>query len=213
MGRGRRDLFAVGLTGGIGAGKSTALALFGSLGALTFSADRVVHDLYREDACKTALVGQFGPEVLTAAGEVDRRRLAQMVRGRPDRLRWLEGLTHPLVQERLEKFLDGAPRGSVVVCEVPLLFEAGYEDMFDLIVTIEASPSVRRQRSVHRFGPEQFEEFESLQATSERRRQGSDLVFVNDGSRAELEDFVREVYALAQKRLAEKATPRQGDLP
>jgi len=210
--RGRRDLFTVGLTGGIGAGKSTALALFGALGALTFSADEVVHGLYREETCKKALLQEFGPAVLTTTGEVDRRRLAQLVRGRPDRLRWLEGLTHPLVHERLERFIASAPSGSVVVCEIPLLFEAGYGGMFDLIVTIEASPSVRRQRSVHGFGLDQFEEFEGLQATAERRRAGSDVVFVNDGSRAELEKFVKEVYALAQKQLAERAAPREGDV-
>lgn len=197
----RSDVVTVGLTGGIGAGKSTALAMFAELGALTFSADRVVHELYQSEPCRTALAAHFGRDVLTSEGLVDRRRLARLVQGRTEELRWLERLTHPLVRERLQSFVEQAPSGSVVVCEVPLLFEAGYESLFDLVVSVEASPEVRRQRSVHDFGPELFGELEALQSSTARRTAGSDLVFVNDGSEAELRAFVEGVYQQAHDRL------------
>jgi dephospho-CoA kinase len=193
----RPDVVAVGLTGGIGAGKTTALRFFAEAGALTLSADRAVHQIYLRDGIKQALTDYFGPDVFDRDGEVDRRRLAAAVRGRPERLAWLEALTHPLVGMEISRFIAEAPGGSVVVCEVPLLFEAGMEDYFDLVVTIEAPEEDRRKRSVHDFGPEMFAEFEVLQTSSERRVAGSDLAFFNDGDFEQLHAFVRQAYERA----------------
>ncbi len=117
-----------------------------------------------------------------SAGAVDRAALARRVRRRRSELRWLEKLTHPLVAKDMRRKIESAPTGSVVVCEVPLLFEAGYEGMFDLIVTIEAGSETRRWRSVHGFDLGQFTEFESLQASTEQRVARSDVVFFNDGT-------------------------------
>jgi len=204
MSQERRAVVVVGLTGGIGAGKSTALALFAEEGASTISADAVVHDLYSRVGCKRRLVAHFGAKVLDGSGEVDRRRLADLVRGRREELRWLEKLAHPLVAKDIERRIRKAPAGSVVVCEVPLLFESRYEGLFDLIVTIEAGPQIRRSRSIHRFGPEMFSEFERLQASTDRRVVGSNLAFFNDGDLDALRDFVRGAYALAQSLLEER---------
>ncbi len=201
MSRDRRDVVAVGLTGGIGAGKSTALKLFQKLGARTVSADRVVHGLYARRGVASVVAEHFGPSVLDSRGRVDRPRLAAVVRGHPEELAWLEKLTHPLVAEGIEQRIRRASPGSVVVCEVPLLFEAGYDPMFDLIVSIEAGPENRRQRSIHSFGPEQFSELEALQASTDRRVAGSDMVFFNDGGPDELRDFVCEVYERARALL------------
>jgi dephospho-CoA kinase len=203
MGRERRDtqvgrtVVAIGLTGGIGAGKSTALAFFDDLGAITLSADRVVHELYERPEVAELVGGHFGAEVLDALGTVDRARLAEAVRGDVDELRWLEETLHPLVREEILSRLQSAPAGSVVVCEVPLLFETGFESLFDLVVTIEAAPKVRKDRSIHQFGLDQFTEFEALQATGERRVAGSDMAFVNDGDLERLQDFVSTVYKRA----------------
>ena len=191
-------MVAVGLTGGIGAGKTTALRFFAEAGALTLSADDVVHRLYTRPDVKNALTGYFGPEVVDPRGEVDRRRVAEAVRGRPDRLSWLEALTHPLVGEEMSRFIAGAPAGAVVVCEVPLLFEAGMRPYFDLVVTIEAGGEERRRRSIHEFGAEMFGEFEALQASSERRVAGSDLAFRNDGDLEQMRAFVRRAYERAR---------------
>ncbi len=194
----RPDVAAVGLTGGIGAGKTTALRFFAEAGALTLSADEVVHQLYAREEVKRALLGYFGREILDPQGEVDRRSLADAVRGRRDRLAWLEALAHPLVGEEVSRFIREAPAGSVAVCEVPLLFEAGMERRFDLVITIEAGGEQRRERSVHDFGIEMFGEFESLQASSERRVAGSDLAFFNDGEVEHLRAFVRQAYERAR---------------
>ena len=199
----RPDVVAVGLTGGIGAGKTTALRFLAESGALALSADEVVHQLYARDDVKQALLGYFGPEVLESSGEVDRRHLAEAVRGRPERLRWLEALTHPLVGEEISRFIREAPAGSVVVCEVPLLFEAGMEHYFDLVITIEAGEENRRRRSVHDFDVEMFGELEALQASSERRVAGSDLAFFNDGDVERLHAFVRQAYDRARLIAAE----------
>ena len=194
----RPDVAAIGLTGGIGAGKSTALSFFAEAGALTLSADAVVHQLYARPDVKRALADHFAGDVLGLDGEVDRRRLAGAVRGRPEQLGWLESLTHPLVGEEIMSFIKEAPAGAVVVCEVPLLFEAGMEGLFDLVVTVEAGSETRRRRSVHGFGPEVFGEFEALQASTERRVAGSDLAFGNDGNLQHLREFVGVAYARAR---------------
>ena len=204
MGRQRREsqdgheVVAVGLTGGIGAGKSTALRMFGDLGAATLSADGLVHELYRLPAIAKRIAAHFGDAVLDDGGQVDRSCLAGAVRGRPEELRWLEALVHPLVAEEIERRLKTASAGTVIVCEVPLLFESGYERLFDLVVTVEAGPHIRRARSNHDFGPEQFSELEGLQVSGERRVEESDLVYVNDGDLDGLGRFVNEVYRYAR---------------
>jgi dephospho-CoA kinase len=192
-----REVAAVGLAGGIGAGKSTALDLFTDLGAMTLSADRLVHELYARPLVAARVGCHFGSEVLDNLGVVDRMRLAEAVRGRPEELCWLEKLVHPLVAEEIERTIEAAPAGTVLVCEVPLLFEAGYERLFDLVVTVEAGAEARRLRSVHGFGLEQFAELEALQASQQRRVEGSDMVFFNDGGFDELARFVSEAYQRA----------------
>jgi len=192
-----RKAIAVGLTGGIGAGKTTALDLFAEAGAMTLSADAMVHDLYTQARVATKIGDHFGSQVLDERGAVDRTALARRVRRRRGELRWLEQLTHPLVAKEIQRKLKSAPAGSVVVCEVPLLFEAGYEGLFDLLVTIEAGSDTRRARSVHGFDLGQFSELESLQHSTEQRVSRSDLVFFNDGNLDEMRAFVRGAYERA----------------
>ncbi len=202
--QGRREVVAVGLTGGIGAGKSTALALFARLGALVISADELVHRLYEQPEIAGQVGAHFGPRVLTASGAVDRSRLAGAVRERPDELHFLEGLTHPRVAEEIARRVGGAKSGRVVVCEVPLLFESGYERLFDLVVTIEADDQVRRRRSAQCFDLGQFAELESLQASREQRVKGSDLAYVNNGGLGQLKEFVERAYDSARGLLGEQ---------
>jgi dephospho-CoA kinase len=199
--RERPDVAAVGLTGGIGAGKSTALRYFGEAGALTLSADEVVHQLYGREEVKRALAEHFGAELLAVDGEVDRKSLAEAVRGKHEQLGWLESLTHPLVAGEIKRFIQEAPAGSVVVCEVPLLFEAGMNDLFDIIITIEARADFRRQRSVHAFDEELFTELETLQASTWRRVDGAHLAYHNDGTLPPLRRFVDVVYDRARALL------------
>jgi dephospho-CoA kinase len=202
--QGERAVVVVGLTGGIGAGKSTALALFARLGALAISADELVHGLYEQPTVVAEVAARFGPEVVSADGVVDRTRLAEAVRGRPAELRFLEQLTHPRVAEEIARRVAAAEAGRVVVCEVPLLFDSGYERLFDLVVTIEANDEVRRLRSVHQFDLGQFAELEALQASREERVEGSDFVYVNDGGTEQLEEFVAMAYGAARALLRDE---------
>lgn len=197
-----RTVVAVGLTGSIGAGKSTALRMFADCGLVAMSADELVHALYRRAEVISLITDHFGRGVVDADGMIDRARLAEAVRGRTDELRWLEGVTHPLVSEEIVRRVGTAAPGTLIVCEVPLMFETGFECLFDLVVTIEAAPGTRRDRSIHQFEPEQFEEFESLQASRERRVAGSDMVFYNDGALEVMRDFVGTVCERARAMLA-----------
>jgi dephospho-CoA kinase len=202
--RKRRDVVAVGLTGGIGAGKSTALALFEQEGALTFSADRIVHDLYSKFSVVARIGAHFGRGVLDDDGvAVDRSRLAAALRGRPDDLRWLEELTHPLVAKEIERRIRSAPAWSVVVCEVPLLFESGLEELFDLVITVEADEDVRRMRSIHGFDLGQFAEFQNRQLHSRDRAQAADVVFYNNGTTDDMAEFVHGAFKAARRLLPE----------
>ena len=145
-----RHPIAVAITGGIGAGKSTALEAFRALGAATVSSDEIVHHLLAaDDDVRDAVVTKLGEDVLTD-GRPDRAKIAQAVFSDRERLAWLEGLLHPLVsreyltwREQLSE-LDEPPR--VCVTEVPLLFEVGSEERFDKVVVITAPTALREQR-------------------------------------------------------------------
>jgi len=146
-----RRPIAVAITGGIGAGKSTALDAFRAHGAATVSSDEIVHHLLADDdGVRDAVVARLGEDVLGEDGRPDRARIAQAVFGDGERLQWLEGLLHPLVsreyltwREQLAA-LDDPPR--VCVTEVPLLFEVGAEERFDKVVVITAPTALREQR-------------------------------------------------------------------
>ena len=142
---------AVAITGGIGAGKSTALAAFRAHGAATVSSDEIVHHLLRTDpTVRQALVERFGDRILGEDGAPDRARIAAIVFDDAESLAFLESLLHPLVsreylhwREQLAA-LDDPPR--VCVTEVPLLYEAGGESRFDRVVVVTAPRQLREQR-------------------------------------------------------------------
>ena len=142
---------AVAITGGIGAGKSTALGAFRAHGAATVSSDEIVHHLLRNDRdVQAALVGRFGEEILGDDGAPDRARIAAIVFDDPEALAFLEGLLHPLVSREYLGWRDqlGALDDPPAVCvtEVPLLYESGGETRFDRVVVITAPRALREQR-------------------------------------------------------------------
>ena len=145
-----RRPIAVAITGGIGAGKSTALDAFRAHGAATVSSDEIVHHLLEaDDAVRDAVVAKLGEDVLTD-GRPDRAKIAREVFADHERLAWLEGLLHPLVSREYLTWrdqlaqLDEPPR--VCVTEVPLLFEVGSEGRFDKVVVVTAPDALREQR-------------------------------------------------------------------
>ena len=140
----------VGLTGGIGAGKSEALAALERLGAATLSSDAVVHELYESAEVRAELVERLGDDV-APGGQVDRSAVAAKVFERPEERQWLEGMLWPRVGERIwawraeQERREPPPRALVV--EVPLLFEAGMEQAFEETIAVVADVSVREQRA------------------------------------------------------------------
>ncbi len=162
----------VGLTGGMGAGKSTALAALERLGAAVLSTDAVVHELYARDArLRDAVVERWGAEV-APDGVVDRAAIARRAFADEGERRWLEGLLWPLVGERVAAWLTEArarrppPRAAVV--EVPLLFEAGMEGLYDATVAVVAPEELRRERAAAGRGHEL--PVSARRASSPRRR-------------------------------------------
>lgn len=188
----------VGLTGGLGAGKSTALAALERLGAVTLSTDAVVHDLYRSDAVREAVVARWGEGVLAADGEVDRSKVAERAfgGGDPGGRAFLEGLLWPLVGQEVVAFraradsADPSPRAAVV--ETPLLFEAGMHEAYDATIAITAPEDVRRERAAAR-GHAAVDERAARQLPQEEKAARATFHVVNDGSVEELESRLVEV--------------------
>lgn len=180
---------SVALTGGIGAGKSTALASFRRHGAATISSDELVHRLYREDDdVRAAVRERFGDDVFGKDGEVDRARLGALVFADPEALAWLEALLHPkVVQEytawRTELERSASPP-SLIVIEIPLLYETGGEGRFDRVVVITAPAPVRAARR----GP--TDEREARLLPDEEKVRRADFAYENSGTPEELDRFV-----------------------
>lgn len=179
----------IGLTGGIGAGKSTALDALQRLGAASLSTDQIVHELYDNAEVKDAVARHFGPEVLR--GEtIDRSALAQAAFSSADGRAWLEGLLWPLVGVRMAEWreelghLDPPPRAAVV--EVPLLFESGMQDAFDATIAVVADEQVREQRAAAR-GHAALGQRAARQLTQKEKSELATYTVVNDGSADELE--------------------------
>jgi dephospho-CoA kinase len=185
----------IGLTGGIAAGKSEALAAFGRLGAATLSSDAVVHDLLESEDLRNRLVERWGPEV-APDGRIDRTRIGQIVFADPDQLTWLEAQIHPLVAERTATWLTSLPPGTeIAVVEVPLLFEGRRDEVFDTTVAVVAADDLRRDRAAAR-GHALVDEREARQLSQLEKSERADHVVENDGS---IEDLERALSALIER--------------
>jgi dephospho-CoA kinase len=171
---------AVAVTGGIGAGKTEALAAFARRGAATLSADEVVHELIADDPeVRNVLEERFGT--------TDRREIAERVFADPAELAWLENLLHPRVRERTAAWLESV-RSRVAVIEVPLLYETGSEGRFEKVVVVTAPAELRRSRS-----PAAGEPRESRLLPDEEKAARADYAFENTGPLEELDLFVASV--------------------
>jgi dephospho-CoA kinase len=182
----RPDLILLGLTGGIAAGKSTALGAFARAGCPVLSSDAVVHELYRRPEIRDAVVDRLGARVLDSEGTVDRGALAAIAFADPDVLAFLEQLLHPLVERERERFREAAAGSGarVAVQEVPLLFERGSADRYDRTVLITAPEELRRARDP-RVALRQ-----AHQMPEDEKRALADEVYVNDGPVEALEAWV-----------------------
>jgi dephospho-CoA kinase len=188
----------VGLTGGMGAGKSTALQALGELGAQTLSTDAIVHELYGDERMRDAVVERWGEQV-APGGVVDRSAVAaKAFAGGEQERRWLEGLLWPLVGARIAGWLEHvralrpAPKAAVV--EVPLLFEAGMEGDFDATIAVIAEEQTRRERADGR-GHALADERAARQLSQAEKAQRATFVVHNDGSVEDLRRELAEVLA------------------
>ena len=185
----------IGLTGGIAAGKSEALAAFERLGAATISSDAIVHELLDREPLLGRLAERWGDDV-APDGRVDRSQIGEIVFADPGELAWLESQIHPLVGERIGSWLETLPVGTeVAVIEVPLLFETGMEGAFDATVSVVASEEVRRERAAAR-GHALVDEREARQLSQDDKADRADHVVRNDGTLEELEQALSSLIDL-----------------
>lgn len=191
----------IGLTGGIGSGKSTAARRFAELGALVVDADVIAREVVAPGTDGlAAVVAAFGDGVLDG-GQLDRPKLAQVVFGDEDARNRLNAIVHPLVRARVAELIAAAPAGTVVVQDIPLLVETGQAERFDLVVVVRADPRLRLERLAGRGVPrEQAEARMAAQATDEQRAAVADVVLDNDGTPDELRAQVDHLWAARVRR-------------
>jgi dephospho-CoA kinase len=182
----------VGLTGGIGAGKSEALAALARLGAATISTDAVVHALYEEPEVRDAVVARWGPEA-APGGRVDRSAVARFAFASPDDRAWLEQLLWPRVGQRVAEWRATAS-GRALVVETPLLFEAGLEGAYDATIAIVADENVRTERARAR-GHAALDERTARQLGQDEKASRATYAVENSGTLEELEEELSGVLA------------------
>ncbi|WP_432015321.1 dephospho-CoA kinase [Streptomyces cucumeris] len=190
-------MLKLGLTGGIGAGKSEVSRILSSYGAMLIDSDRIAREVVEPGTSGlAAVVAEFGPEVLTADGTLDRPRLGGIVFSDPERLRALNAIVHPLVRDRSAELEAAAGPGTVVVHDVPLLTENGLAPLYDVVVVVDASPETQLDRLVRLRGMAEDEARARMaaQATRAERLAVADVVIDNDGPLEALEPRVREVW-------------------
>jgi len=182
----------VGLTGGLGSGKSTVAALFGEHGAVIIDADVVAREVVRAGTPGfAAVVARFGPGVVGPDGELDRAALARIVFADGAALDELNAIVHPLVGSRSAELAAAVPPGAVVVHDIPLLAENGLADRFDTVVVVEADREIRLARLAERgLTRAEAEARMAAQATDEQRRAIADEIVRNDG---DLDSLARQV--------------------
>jgi len=182
----------VGLTGGLGSGKSTVAALFGEHGAVIIDADVVAREVVRAGTPGfAAVVARFGPGVVGPDGELDRAALARIVFADGAALDELNAIVHPLVGSRSAELAAAVPPGAVVVHDIPLLAENGLADRFDMVVVVEADREIRLARLAERgLTRAEAEARMAAQATDEQRRAIADEIVRNDD---DLDSLARQI--------------------
>ena len=201
-------MLVIGLTGGIGTGKSTVAALLASHGAAVIDADQLVHEGYAQDEpLRQAIVDVFGMDVLDADGSIDRRTLGQRVFQQPEALQRLNGIVHPWVYGRIQERLAAldAAGTAVVVLEVPLLLETGHRSLADTVWVTDASPETVTGRLQQSRGltPEQVAKRIQAQLSPEERRRAADVVIDTNGSPEEVRQQVERAWATIQRTAPE----------
>lgn len=190
-------MLRVGLTGGIGSGKSAVADLLAGYGAVVVDADLLARQAVAPGSPGLArIVAEFGPAVLTAQGSLNRPLLGEIVFADPEARARLNSIVHPEVRRLAAVAEQAAAPDAIVVHVIPLLIETGQQDLFDLVVVVDVDPGlqVRRVLERDRLDEEQVRARIGAQATREARLAVADVVIDNSGSRAELEAGVAALW-------------------
>ncbi|MFC5636824.1 dephospho-CoA kinase [Streptomyces bullii] len=209
-------MLTVGLTGGIGAGKSEVSRLLVECGAVLIDADRIAREVVAPGTPGlAAVVEAFGEEVLAADGSLDRPRLGSIVFADPEKRAVLNSIVHPLVGARSRELEQAAAEDAVVVHDVPLLTENGLAPLYDLVIVVDARPETQLDRLVRLRGmtEEEARARMAAQATREQRLEIADIVIDNDVPLGELERRVREVWTELVRRAQASPQPPQQSSP
>ncbi|GAA3490093.1 dephospho-CoA kinase [Streptomyces cremeus] len=201
-------MLRVGLTGGIGAGKSEVSRLLASYGAVVVDADRIAREVVEPGTPGLdAVVAAFGEDILTPDGTLDRPALGAIVFADAEKLKTLNAIVHPLVGARSAELQRAAPPDAVVVHDVPLLTENGLAGLYDLVVVVDASPETQLDRLVRLRGTSEADARGRMaaQATREQRLAVADLVIDNDGPLEALEPQVRAVWQELRERAGQQS--------
>jgi len=196
-------MLRVGLTGGIGAGKSEVSKRLAAQGAVVVDADLIAREVVAPDTDGFAAVVQaFGSEVLGPDGALDRTRLGDIVFADEQKLATLNAIVHPRVGARMRELEDAAGPGSVVVHDVPLIADNGLADAYDLVVVVDVPPRIQVDRLVRHRGMsrEQAQARMAAQASRDQRLSIADIVVDNSGSLAELDRQVGELWSELRRR-------------
>ena len=194
----------VALTGGIGTGKSTATRFFEEKGAVTVSADKLAHEVTAPgSAGLQAIVGRFGPGILTPAGELNRPALAAIVFSDPAARRELEAITHPLIRQTALDRFSAAADAPLIVYDVPLLFEAGLDQLgFKAIVVVSAPPALVEKRLLSRgLSAEEITKRITAQMPLAEKVKRADFVIDNSGTVEELKEKCFEIFDRIKNRM------------
>ena len=186
----------LGLSGGIGSGKSTVAKILSELGALVIDADAIAKEVLEPGQLgyENVLLA-FGESVLDASGNIDRKKLANLVFQDAEKLLMLESIVHPAVIARVSDIRESLPETSIVVYDTPLLVEKQLQDQFDKVLIVSADEDIRKERLVQRgLDLADIEARMANQATDIQRSAVADFVIINNGSMKELREEVAKVW-------------------
>lgn len=187
----------LGLSGGIGSGKSTVSRILKTLGAIIIDADKIAREVVEPGTDGLRQIREtFGETVLTPTGELDRGAMASLVFTDPARRADLEAITHPLIEARTRELYDAAPPDGVVVHDFPLLVEKNVWDRYHLVLIVDVAEQTRVERLVASRGlsPHDARARIAAQATDDQRRAAADILLDNNGKREQLERTVQELW-------------------
>lgn len=190
-------MLKIGLTGGIGSGKSTVAEFFSNLGITVIDADIIAHQLTQSGSDGFKEIKQLlGEEFITKDGKLDRKKIAQTIFSNPSKKMALEKILHPKIKQRMLREIEQAKSSHYIILAIPLLFESDFTDLVDRIIVIDADDDLRIKRTQLRDDrtEEQIKDIMSHQLDREHRLQQADDILNNNGDLKDLSDAVTRLH-------------------